>query len=85
MFVAETRPTGPEIVRISTGLSELRMLFARRGIVGGIVVSERLERSVKALVIDMLGEKNGCFVAEASSTGPHYLGMTRVLAANILL
>jgi hypothetical protein len=71
MLVADTRAIGPDIVRMSTGLSELRMLFARRGIVGGIVVSERLERRVKALVIDMLGKIKRFAAAEASSTGPH--------------
>jgi hypothetical protein len=70
MFVAETRPRGPEIVRMSTGLSELRMLFARRGIVGGIVVSVRFERSVKALVIDMLGGRKGALLPKPQVQDP---------------
>jgi len=59
MFVVDSRATGPEILRISTGLSELRKLPARRGIVF-IIASERLLRRVKALDIDML-RREWCF------------------------
>jgi len=53
-FVVDRRATGPEIVRISTGLSELLTLPVRRGSFVDIVASERLLRKVKALVIDIV-------------------------------
>jgi hypothetical protein len=59
VFVVDSSANGPEIVRMSTGLSECRMLPARRGIVGAIVGFVVLLRKVKALVIDMMARKNG--------------------------
>jgi len=69
MFVVDRRATGPEILRMSTGLSELLKLPARRGRVGLMIASVRLLRRVKALDIDMLRGDNGFF----KYRGPHYL------------
>lgn len=54
MFVVDRRATGDDIVRISTGFSEYRILADRRG-AGGVEVSLsllRFERNVKALEMD---------------------------------
>jgi hypothetical protein len=54
MFVVDRRATGDDIVRISTGFSENRILADRSG-TGGAAVSLsllRFERNVKALDID---------------------------------
>jgi len=61
-FVVDRRATGPDIVRISTGLSELLTLPARRGSFVDIdVISDRLLRRVKALVIDMVWPRKRAF------------------------
>jgi ABC-type uncharacterized transport system YnjBCD permease subunit len=53
-FVVDRRATGPEMVRMSTGLSELLTLPARRGSFVDIADSGRLLRRVNARVIDMV-------------------------------
>jgi hypothetical protein len=77
-FVVDRRATGPEIVRISTGLSELLTLPARRGSFVDMADSVRLLRRVNALVMDMVPLEKESFdiVACLSDDG--------VLAANWL-
>lgn len=55
MFVVDRRATGDEIVRTSTGFPENRILAARVGVCGVVVVSSRsFRRSVQALAMDIL-------------------------------
>lgn len=59
IFVVDRRATGDDIVRISTGLSENRIVADRVGDGGMEVVSSRFRRSVKALAIDIISTCGG--------------------------
>jgi len=54
IFVVDRRATGPEILRILMGFSDILMLPARRGSVGVMVASVFLLRRVNALDSDMM-------------------------------
>lgn len=61
MFVVDRRATGDEMVRISTGFAEYRILADRSG-TGGFAISLsllRFERNVKALDIDDILPRDG--------------------------
>lgn len=86
MFVVDRRATGPEILRMSTGLSELRKLPAREGkVVGLMSASVRLLRRVKALDNDMAGDEGRKIGSSSSSIDetPQLVG--GVQAANRLM
>jgi hypothetical protein len=69
-FVVDRRAIGPEIVRMSTGLSGFLTLPARRGSLADIGSSERLLRRVNALVIDMVSLREGSSV-DMAMDGPY--------------
>jgi hypothetical protein len=68
-FVVESSATGPEMVRMSTGLSGFLTLPARRGSFDDIAASVRLLRRVNALVMDMVAKREGSFEVMAMEGG----------------